>query len=88
MRAFSCDVELSFTKNGIVSSRSSVIWVVRAASEEDAERKIYRHFKEYGIIGTYKSISSISFTEIFLHGDMDLEEYLESKGDSTVCVLF
>lgn len=88
MRAFRCVVILSVTKAGVVSRSNPAIWVVRAEDEEAAGKRIFSHFREYGYLGKYESISSIDYTEIILHGDMDLEEYLELKEDATVCVLF
>ncbi len=88
MRAFRCEVIISIIKAGVVSHSQPVVWVVRADNEEAAERKIYRHFREYGMIGNCKKIYSISFNEIILHRDMDLEEYLEVIEDATICVLF
>ncbi len=88
MRAFRCAVVLSTTKAGVISHSQPAIWIVRADNEEAAGKKIFLHFKEYGYLGRYKTISSIEYTEIILHGSMDLEEYLESREDATVCVLF
>lgn len=89
MRAFRCSVILSTaSKAGVVSHGQPAIWIVKADNEEGAGRKIFMHFKEYGSLSGRKFISSIEYTEIILHGHMDLEEYLESQEDATVCVLF
>ena len=88
MRAFRCVVVLSTIKAGTVFHNQPAIWIVRADNEEAAGKRIYSHFKEYGHLGKYQTISSIEYTEIILHGNMDLEEYLESREDATVCVLF
>ena len=88
MRAFKCEVVISISKDGFVINRETKFWVVRANDEESAGKKIFSHFKEYRLLGRCKAISSIHFTEIFINDSTDLEEYLESTEDATICVLF
>ena len=88
MRAFRCAVDIQIEKENGFSATESQIWIVQSDGEDGAERKIYRHFKEYHLLKGGRKISSIHFMEIRLDGATDLEEYLEAKEDATVNVLF
>lgn len=89
MRIFRCLVEMETKKSkDVPAKKESQVWIVRAEDQKAADGKIHRHFREYHLFKNGKDIVSIHFTEIHLSGSMDLEEYLESKEDATVCVLF
>ena len=89
MRIFRCLVEMETKKSeDVPTTKESQVWIVRADNQDLADRKIHRHFREYHLLKSGKTIVAIHFTEIHLDGAIDLEEYLESKEDATVCVLF
>ena len=88
MRAFRCLVDIETKKDETTVTKETQIWIVKAEDQNGAGKKIYRHFREYNLFKKGRDIAAIHYTEIQLSGAMDLEEYLESKEDATVCVLF